>query len=91
MFRNNPMFRIIWWSFFTSLTDLSALRGLYIGQANGISIIAATIMTFGLIYLIASYKVDGPAGVKLEPEHKCNPGVHSYDWNAGAFVFFRLV
>ncbi len=66
MFKNRPMFRIIWWSAFTLIADLSALRGLYEGRADGISVIAATIMTFGLIYLIAAYKIDGPAGMKLE-------------------------
>lgn len=66
MFRKNPMLRIVWWSVFTLIADLSALRQLYIGQIDGISIIAATMMSLGLIYLIASYKIDGPGGMKLE-------------------------
>lgn len=68
MFKKRPMFRIIWWSVFTFIADFSALWGLYAGRTDAISLIAATVMTFGLIYLIAAYKIEGPAGLKLEHE-----------------------
>ena len=66
MFRRNPMFRIIWWSFFTFIADASVLWRLYLGIADGLSIIAATVMSLGLVYLIAAYRLDGPEGMKRE-------------------------
>ncbi len=65
MFKN-PMHRILWWSVFTLIADYAALRDLYLGRADGLSIIGATIASFGLIYLIASYRIDGPDGMKRE-------------------------
>lgn len=66
MFRRNPMFRIIWWSVFTFIADASVLWKLYLGILDVLSIIAATVMSLGLVYLIAAYRLDGPEGMKRE-------------------------
>ncbi len=49
MFKN-PLVRIVWVSVFTLIADFAALRGLYVGRPDGLSIIGATIASFGLIY-----------------------------------------
>lgn len=88
MFKNNPMFRIIWWSVFTLIADFSALRGLYLGQTDGISIVAATMMSFALIYLIMSYKVEGPTGMKLEHNDERIRSIANKSRSNGFFVLF---
>jgi hypothetical protein len=65
MFKN-PMHRIIYWSVLTLITDFAALRGLYLARPDGVSIVAATIMSIALIYLIASYRIDGPDYMKRD-------------------------
>lgn len=88
MFRRNPMFRIVWWTVFTLIADVSLLRKLYLGTADGLSVIAATMMSVGLIYLIATYKLDGPEGMKLDDERT---RFISYQARSNGFFFLFLV
>jgi uncharacterized membrane protein len=87
MFKN-PMYRIVWVSVFTLIADFAALRGLYVGRADGLSIIGATIISFGLIYLIATYRIDGPDSMKRENADERIRSIADKSCRIGFFVLF---
>jgi hypothetical protein len=90
MFKN-PMHRIVWVSVFALIADSAALRGLYLGQADGLSIIGATIASIALIYLIASYRIDGPDGMKRECTDERIQNIVYKSYGIGFFVIFLCV
>ncbi len=87
MFKN-PMHRILWWSACTLFLVFPALRGLWLGRADGLSIVAATMASLGLIYLIATYRIDGPEGMKREETDERIRDLVYKSYGAGFFVLF---
>ena len=87
MFKN-PMHRILWWSALTLITVYSALRGLYLGQTDSLSIIGATMTSLALIYLIATYRIDGPEGMKRQETDERIRGLVHKSYGAGFLVLF---
>ncbi len=87
MFKN-PMHRILWWSVFTLIAVYSALRSLYLGRADGLSIIAAMITSIGLLYLIAAYRIEGPDGMKRERADERIRSITDKSGNTGFMVSY---
>jgi len=84
----NPMHRIIYWSVLTLIVDFAALRGLYVGRADELTIIGATMVSFGLIYLIATYRIDGPDSIKREHADERIRSIADKSCRIGFFVLF---
>lgn len=82
-----PMFRILWWSLFTLIADVTAIKGLYSGQVNGLVIVGATMVSIGLLYLLASYKVDGPSSLQQSNDER----LKSISLSARSKAFYVLI
>jgi hypothetical protein len=90
MFKN-PMYLIVWVSVFTLIADFAALRGLYVGRADGLTIIGATMASFGLIYLIATYMIDGPDCMKRERADERIRSITDKSRTIGFYVLFLCI
>ncbi len=72
MNKNDPLFRLLWWSFFTLIIDAYAIWSFRVGLLSGLQILMALIMTIGLIYMIARYKTGRSSAGKQESQNEKN-------------------